>query len=131
MPGTREQARACDAHLKVTAVLNESWRRDYGRQCLRLPALIHQCGLCQALTFLEAKGAEQRNPYFHRLLDDLASVMGTAGGRTTLCASARGATLLEYERLTLEAIKCAQWFKRYAEAILKVRPGEGEEGAEK
>ena len=50
------------------------------------------------------------------------------GGRSALTEAARTAKLLEYQQLTREALKCAQWFKRYAEAVLKVQAG-GDEGA--
>lgn len=130
-PGTREQERAQAAFRKVSDVSSEDWKKHYGRQCLHLPALIHQCGLCQALTFLESKGADDdKKPWFHRLLDDLAHMMDIRG-RQALTETVRNAPLSEYQRLTLEALKCAQWFKRYAEAILKVEPGvdEGTEAA--
>ena len=128
-PGTREQERAQAAFAAVAAKEATAWAKDYGRQCMHLPALIHQCGLCQALTFLDAKGAdEHKKPYYHPLLADLAAVMKLDGGRSALTEAARTAKLLEYQQLTREALKCAQWFKRYAEAVLKVQAG-GDEGA--
>lgn len=116
---TREQQRAQAAYGKITAVKPQPWGEDYGRQCLHLPALIHQCGLCQALTFLEAKAVKK--PECGKLLAD---VLAAAGLGST--GAVRGAEVGEYQRMTRDALACAQWFKRYAEAILKVEAG-GEE----
>jgi CRISPR-associated protein Cmr5 len=129
-PGTREQQRAQLAFARVSAVESEDWAKDYGRQCLHLPALIHQCGLCQALAFVDSKGADgQKKPYYHRLLEDLATVMKFGGGRQALTTAARGTGLAEYQRLSREALKSAQWLKRYAEAVLKAQAGGDEGGA--
>jgi len=117
---TREQLRAQAAYRAIKNAEGSAWTKEYGRQCLHLPALIHQCGLCQALTFLEAK-APKRHECEH-LLADIVSV--AALGSTD---RVREAELTEYQRLTREALACAQWFKRYAEAILRVEAG-GEEG---
>ncbi len=125
---TREQHRAQAAYDRVSAVAGEPWKEDYGRQCVHLPALIQQSGLCQALAFLDAKGADERKkPCFHRLLDDLAAVTRLAPDGRRLAGEARQADVTRYQWMTIEALKCAQWFKRYAEAVLKVEAG-GEAG---
>jgi CRISPR-associated protein Cmr5 len=118
------------------------WCKKYGRQCLRLPALILQCGLCQTVAFFEAKaqdGSEensnQARRYFSALLDDLAEALGftpfkhgtpqrTDSPRSQLIEKARMAGLTEYQKLNRDALQCANYFKRYAEAILKVQLGE-------
>ncbi|HUE00058.1 MAG TPA: type III-B CRISPR module-associated protein Cmr5 [Bryobacteraceae bacterium] len=119
---TRDQRYAQAAFQKIKDAQREAWAEDYGRQCLHLPALIHQCGLCQTLTFLEAKAPKK--PWFGRLRDD---VIGVAGLEST--AHIREIDVSEYQRLTRDALACAQWFKRYAEAILKVEAGGDEEGS--
>jgi len=117
---TRDQHRAQAAFRKIKNSQPESWHEDYGRQCLHLPALIHQSGLCQALAFLEAKGAKK--PEHRQLLIDIleAAQLGSP-------ENVRTAHLSDYQRMTREALACAQWFKRYAEAILRVEAG-GDEG---
>lgn len=117
---TRGQRRAQAAFERIRFAERSAWAEDYGRQCLHLPALIHQCGLCQTLTFLEAKNTPKK-PWFGQLLAD---VIGVACLEST--AHVRDAEVSEYQRLTREALACAQWFKRYAEAVLKVEAG-GEE----
>ena len=119
---TREQQRAAAAYKRV-----KTRDKKYGRQCLRLPALIHQCGLCQALAFLEAKE-------LHEVLDDLAWVIWASDDEENrpkgpaLADKARGTGMAEYQWLSREALKSAQWLKRYSEAVLKVKPGEDTAG---
>ena len=117
---TRDQRRAQAAFDRIKGAEHSAWAEDYGRQCLHLPALIHQCGLCQALTFLEAKAPKK--PWYGQLLAD---VIGVAGLEST--AHVRDIDASEYQRLTRETLACVQWFKRYAEAILKVEAGGEEE----
>ena len=121
-PRTREQVRAAAAHDLIREI--KSGEKDFGRQCLRLPALIHQCGLCQALAFLESKKSND-------LLDGLARVVSAPEqdpkkklNGQGLAKQARDAGMIEYQWLSREALKSAQWLKRYAEAILKVEPGD-------
>ena len=124
MKPTREQHRAQVAFTKVSDIRGKSWAPDYGRQCMHLPALIHHCGLCQALTFLQAKGADEtKKPWFSALLNDLAAATKIATNSQTLLQKVREADVKQYQRMTHEALACAQWFQRYAEAILKVELG--------
>lgn len=122
MKTTREQQRAYGAHQRVSAVA-PGMREEYGRQCLHLPALIHESGLCQALAFMEAKGANPKKPHFMRLLEDLAAVGDLGASAAVMTKRAREAELAEYQHMTREALACAQWFKRYAEAVLKAELG--------
>lgn len=126
---TRDQKRA-QAAYKVVSQANdrgESWRKNYGRQCLRLPALIHQCGLCQALAFFQAKGGEvgdkKGKEYFHQVLQDLATVSGLEETAAKLAERSWSEDMKTYQWMTREAMASAQWLKRYAEAVLKVESG--------
>jgi CRISPR-associated protein Cmr5 len=115
---TRDQERAQAAYARVDAALKKGEHAGYKSECMHLPALIHQCGLCQALAFLDAKGAGGKR-YFHQLLEDVAGVSRLADSREKLTAKARTAGVQEYQRMTAETMACAQWLKRYAEALLK------------
>ena len=121
---TRDQERAQAAFARVEARKKAGGGKtaEYKTQCLHLPALIHHCGLCQALAFLEAKAAGDGKPYFQHLLEDLAAVSKLAESREKLTAGVRAAGVQEYQRMTIEAMACAQWLKRYAEALLKDAP---------
>jgi len=117
---TREQARAARAHELISRLKTESEpsAKSFGRQCLRMPALIHQCGLCQTLAFFSKD--------FKSVVDGLAEVMSAPDLKklsgADLARQAREASMVEYQWLTREALKSSQWLKRYAEAILKVKP---------
>jgi CRISPR-associated protein Cmr5 len=127
---TREQERAQKAFEKVNSVgenKEEKWKKDYGRLCLRLPALILQCGLCQALTFYQAKGGrtdvkKQEENCWYVYLKDLGETIDKVEYKKweDYIDDVRNAKLKRYQWLTRETLACAKWFKRYAEAILKV-----------
>lgn len=134
---TRSQFRAQKAFALVSKVKEQSWAKSYGRLCLRLPSLILQCGLCQTLAFLESKGdpkGNDRKRAYAALLQDLSTAVYSAeaeparGELPKLAEEARSATVQRYLWLTRESLSCSQWFKRYAEAVLRVEPGEDEGG---
>jgi CRISPR-associated protein Cmr5 len=81
---------------------------EYRQFAKRFPALVHSCGLAQAVAFAQAK---DKNDY----LDDLARVMGITNGQV-LGTTSLAVDLVEYQQKTREAIECATWIKRYAEA---------------
>jgi CRISPR-associated protein Cmr5 len=122
---TREQERALAAYEKVAAMQGSSHKEDYGRLCVHLPELIHRNGLCQTVAFLEAKGADnERKPWFGQVLRDLGSITKLAPSQDQFAAAVRKAQLAQYQRYAREAMACAQWLKRYSEAILKVDASE-------
>ena len=81
---------------------------EYRQFAKRFPALVHSCGLAQAVAFAQSK---DKNVY----LDDLASVMGISNSMQ-LANISRTIDLVEYQQKTRDAIECATWIKRYAEA---------------
>ncbi len=79
------------------------------------PALIHMCGLAQAIVFAKAKNSSY--------LGDLAAVLhsvGRIGGSDDLDHEARTATASTYVQISRDALKAASWLKRYAEILSKV-----------
>jgi CRISPR-associated protein Cmr5 len=130
-PRTREQVRAAAAHALISEIKggSEKSAKEFGRQCLRLPSLIHQCGLCQALAFLEAK---KFGPVVHGLARVVSAPEDDAKKRLdgpALAKQAREAGMIEYQWLSREALKSAQWLKRYTEAILNLKPGDADEAS--
>ncbi|HOP06586.1 MAG TPA: type III-B CRISPR module-associated protein Cmr5 [candidate division Zixibacteria bacterium] len=117
---TRGQQRAQKAFSLVNAAANNEWKDDYGRQCMHLPMLIQQSGLAQAIAFLESKASdEKKSAYFGCLLDDFTALVGKSANRTEFAQLVRSAPVSEYQWLVREALACATWMKRYAEAVLK------------
>lgn len=97
-------------------------QKEYGALALKLPVLVRQAGLVQALTFVAAR---QREAHKYRILDDLAQVLGLGSG-DDLLAQARSTSVVEYMFLTQQVLWTLEWFKRLAQSELKVEPGEGE-----
>jgi CRISPR-associated protein Cmr5 len=133
---TRQQQYASSAHQKVLQVLatveEEQNTREafnpkrYGAIAHRLPVLIRSAGLAQALAYVDARGKKEGK----RILDDLAKVVGVRGEegiehRFELITRSRTTTLLEYMYLTDQCLDALLWFKRFAQTVLKVEPGEG------
>ena len=123
-PHTVDQRRASGAYTAVETIAHQhdvKLKKDYGGLCLKLPALIHQCGLCQALAFYQAKANSGDNAH-SKVLKDLAQVVlerEDNGALDVLLKQSRTSPLLEYLGLTRNAMACSTWFKRYAEALLK------------
>ncbi len=105
-----------------TSYPDEKKRKEYGALALKLPVLVRQAGLVQALTFVAAR---QRDAHKRRILDDLAQVLGEGSGEDLL-EQAREAPLVKYMYLTQRVLWALEWFKRFAQSELKVEPGEGE-----
>jgi CRISPR-associated protein Cmr5 len=80
---------------------------EYSSFAKRFPALVHSCGLAQALSFAQAKAPEG-------FLADLEAVLCRDG----LLESARTALVTDYMHLSRETLAAAGWLKRYAEALL-------------
>ena len=100
-------------------------RQKYGSMAHRLPILIHTAGLAQALAFVQARGSEEQK----RLLEHIAAVLGK-GSAEKLLEESRKADLTDYMRLTRQVLEALVWYKRFAQSVLGVAPGEDGGGAE-
>jgi CRISPR-associated protein Cmr5 len=111
----RGHAVAKKAYQRVEARLKFEKKKEYGSLAHKLPVLILQNGLAQATGFLLAKGKDEHLA----LLDDLAHLLGDAGGKTlhqTVIAADVAQTML----LTRRGLEAAGWLKRYVQGVLKV-----------
>jgi CRISPR-associated protein Cmr5 len=102
-----------DAKKKAAA---EKEEKEYKSFAKRFPTLIHECGLAQTLAF--AMSRKQGAP--EKVVEDLAFVLD-GDGKTAgdLAADSRKLGLMEYLRVSRDALTAAGWLKRYAEAMLK------------
>lgn len=105
---TNEQKMAQKAHSCVSFRKGDKFA-DYNSFALSFPALIHTCGLAQAVAFAEAKG--RSNDY----LADLKAVFNEVEKVNLRDASLKADTA-EYMRISLRAISAASWIKRYCQA---------------
>lgn len=114
---TRSQRVAQAAFPRIqnrTRSLRDKKFDEYRTFVKKFPALIHTCGLAQAVAFALAK---QENDY----MEDLAAVLQDSGhpeiaSAQTLHERARTQPLSGYLRLSRDAINAASWLKRYVEA---------------
>ncbi len=134
---TRQQTRAKLAFEDVEKLAEkygeqDPRRKSYGSIAHKLPVLIRNAGLCQALHFLDSRQKEGKassaSEMPGQLLDHLAvqltRVDASIIDRKSLLARARSAELPTYLRLSREAIETAAWYARLAQSVLGVVPGE-------
>jgi len=95
-------------------------RREYGSMAHKLPVLVRQAGLIQALAYVDTRGKDSQKV----LLEHLAQTLGFT--RKILLEEARNASLPKYMLLTRQTLWALEWYKRFAQSILGVEPGEGE-----
>jgi len=107
------------AYFKEDPDKKDSYRTAYGSMAHKLPVLIRTAGLAQALAFVQARGKDAHKD----LLNDLAHVINAEDGEK-LATRSRTAPLPDYMRLTQHALAALLWFKRFAQSVLEVEPGE-------
>ncbi len=106
---TRSQQWAERAFERVTRRAGRA-TKEYVSFTKSFPALIHTCGLVQALAFAQAKDRDD-------LLEDLANVLDKP--KDHLMSESREADTVAYLRLSRDALAAAGWLKRYVEALLE------------
>lgn len=113
---TRNQQYAISAYENVSAV-TDAQKQKYGTMCHKLPILIRQAGLVQALTFVEARGEAAQT----LLLDHIANTLPDTRDKTALLTQARGNgrdDLMQYMLLTRRVLDVMVWYKRFAQSVL-------------
>lgn len=117
---TRSQSLAQAAYLQIALHTGNGTRKpvkEFVSTVKKFPALIHTCGLAQAVAFAMAKKDDEYIGY-------LAEVL-RASGHTELTNAkdlddqARTSSLSAYLRLSRDAISAASWLKRYIEAAVE------------
>ncbi|RMD59950.1 type III-B CRISPR module-associated protein Cmr5 [Candidatus Parcubacteria bacterium] len=116
---TLEQKLAEKVYRQVTQLQPKTTLADeYGGMANKLPVLIRQAGLVQALAYVQARGKDGAK----KLLEDLAQTL-EYNSVDELLRESRKAALLEYMRLTHKATVALTWYKRFAQSVLGVEPG--------
>lgn len=111
---SQQQAERAFGQVQRHEGLPDKKRQEYIGFAKRFPALVHTCGLAQAVAFAQSKAPDG-------YLDDLRAVMNSGQANVLSFASAiRSAQLMEYVQLSRTALESAGWLKRYAEALLEV-----------
>ena len=125
---TREQHYAAQTYNQVYEVFaqDKPYRDAYGSMAHRLPVLVRQAGLVQALAFVEARGKDPHK----QLLEHLAEVVLDGGTKNDLLTRSRNDAMMAYMHLTENVLAALAWYKRFAQSILDVDPtAEGDEGS--
>lgn len=88
----------------------------YRTSCYKMPGLIHQSGLVQALVFMCA-----RDKTGQLYVDHLAQTLlqDSKKDYKALVEKAQNAPLTEYLALTHDVAEITQWFRRFAQIELK------------
>ena len=114
-------AKSAYEHVKQYEDADKKVRKDYGSMAHKLPVLVRQAGLIQALAYVETRGKDARP-----ILDHLADTLDFPS-KADLLEKARSADILDYMLLTRQVLWALEWYKRFAQSILGVEPGEEDE----
>lgn len=114
---TRSQKLAQKAYAQIAG---QKLSKEFVSFAKKFPALIHTCGLAQAVAFAMTK---ERDDY----LTDLAEVLKFSGHEDienlhALAQQTREQPVSGYLRLSRDAIDAANWLKRYVEALEEETP---------
>jgi len=112
-PVTRNQLYAERAYQYVCGVRKEK-QEEFKRFAMSFPALVHGCGLSQALAFAKSKKHDD-------VLEGVVRIMEEDRGKNVedLLKMSRTADLVSYLRLSRNVLNAAGWLKRYSEAVFE------------
>ena len=91
----------------------------YSSFALAFPALIHSCGLVQAVAFASRDDKDDKKSFLRDFMKDLQDVFNTIDKAGDLKVRSREAELAEYSRISRHALAAASWIKRYCQALDK------------
>ena len=122
---TRQQKWAHAALAKVASHKGKSTESKNKTLCLKMPTLLKQSGVVQALAFMRARSGEEGKEF----CNDLSAVYGvpTLDGKTAgkdLQDQAQTVALPQYLVLSRDLIEVSVWFRRFAQSELKAEDGD-------
>jgi CRISPR-associated protein Cmr5 len=112
MPNLKSQQysqKAFECVKKHVQTLSLEEQKKYKTFAKRFPALIHTCGLAQTIAFANSKKEYKHN------FEDLQQVLGN----NNLIKDSQEKPVLEYLRLSRDALAATGWLKKYAEAQIE------------
>jgi len=104
------------AQVAYQRILERKPSRDFVSFARSFPALVHSCGLAQAIAF-----AKSKQEHHAQYLEDLAAVLSAIGyaeaaSSDRLEQATREHPVSHYVRLSRNALQAAGWLKRYVDA---------------
>jgi CRISPR type III-B/RAMP module-associated protein Cmr5 len=127
---TLEQQRAATAYQHLQ-VVPEKDRVLYGAMAQKLPALIRNAGLCQALHFVKSRKKAALDTLLAHLALQLQRIDPGIATSDSLCTRVRDADLAHYVWLTRETLATITWYGRLARSEWNVLPGDEPKGETK
>jgi len=114
---TREQMYAERVYNQIYEIYasGEAYHKKYGSLAHKLPILVRQAGLAQALAFASTR----KPPPQQKLLEHLAATV-INDTKDALLAQSRQKPMLEYMRLSEDVMLALTWYKRFVQSILGV-----------
>lgn len=112
---------AKQALQSVRNVQQMKFAKEYGRLCHQFPIMVLTNGLRLTVAFFVSKQKDEESPYTEYLKH-----IGLATGldENWYKGDILNGSMTEYRDLTRRMLAASVWFKRYAEAILKVDPAD-------
>jgi len=121
--------------VKTVEFLDPDKKKQYGSLCHNFPVMVLQNGLSQAVAFLWVKANSTNNPEkspYGIFLQHLSAITSGQEGESPAKFQQRinQAPLIKYQQLTRQILAASIWYKRFAESILEVKPGNQEGSAD-
>lgn len=115
---TREQMYAERVYNQIYEIYanGEAYHKKYGSLAHKLPILVRQAGLAQALAFASTR---KQPPAQQKLLEHLAATV-INDTFDALLEQSRRKPMLEYMRLSEDVMLALTWYKRYVQSVLGV-----------
>ena len=127
---TLEQQRAAMAYGHVQKVTEKAQQKIYGAMAQKLPALIRNSGLCQAVHFVKSRPKEPLKILLEHLGEQLKRIDPDIKNGDDLCERIRNAEVAKYVWLTREALATVSWYGRLARSEWGILPGDDVPGLE-
>ncbi|TKH43948.1 type III-B CRISPR module-associated protein Cmr5 [Paenibacillus terrae] len=100
----------------IRQIESSSNDKEYGRLCQLFPSMLLVNGLRLTVAFFRSKAGSDPSSNHGRYLSDMEAALGISSWEKELSSP----HMTEYRDLSQRTLKAAVWFKRYAEAILRV-----------
>lgn len=130
---TRAQSDSQIAYQHISQLqLEDKQKKLYGSICHQFPIMVLRSGLAQSVAFLWIKAESKdeagkpKKPAYAEFLNHLSMLTGHKDEPANeFQQRIHGMELDEYRRTTRKILNASVWYKRFAESLLNVRPGEG------
>lgn len=131
--GTKKQRwmkKALEDIMQVQASQPPAVQQIYGGLCHRFPVMVLQCGLSQAVAFMEDKLSHSgpRGDAYKLMRSHVAELLGSRPER--LAHHVADLRIVAYMHATMTLVDAAVFYKRFAVSILKVESAEADSDAE-